>query len=103
MATPTAYRPFQLYGDINVIDHTLYSNYHSWQNLLSRQTGTFSFTAAYTFSKALGIRGGQQGRAIQPPDLSQLRDYSVRRPRQRPPTHLQRGVQLAAARGEARA
>jgi hypothetical protein len=71
-----AYRPFQLYGAINVIDHTLYSNYHSWQNLLSRQTGTFSFTAAYTYSKALGIRGGQQGRAIQPPDLSLLRDYS---------------------------
>ena len=71
-----AYRPFQLYGDINVITHNLYSNYHSWQNLVSRQTGRLSFTAAYTFSKALGIRGGQQGRAIQPPDLSQLRQYS---------------------------
>ncbi len=55
-----AYRPFLLYGDINVIDHTLYSNYHSWQNLLSRQTGKLSFTAAYTFSKALGIRGGSR-------------------------------------------
>lgn len=71
-----AYRPFQLYGDINVITHNLYSNYHSWQNLVSRQTGRVSFTAAYTFSKALGIRGGQQGRAIQPPDLSQIRQYS---------------------------
>ena len=71
-----AYRPFQLYGAINVIDHTLYSNYHSWQNLVSRQTGRFSFTGAYTFSKALGIRGTQQGRAIQPPDLSQIRQYS---------------------------
>jgi hypothetical protein len=71
------YRPYQLYGStINLIGHTLYSNYHSWQNLLSRQTGHFSFTAAYTFSKALGIRGATQGRAIQPPDLSQLRQYS---------------------------
>jgi hypothetical protein len=71
-----AYRPFQLYGAINVIDHTLYSNYHSWQNLISRQTGRVSFTAAYTFSKALGIRGGQQGRSLQPPSLDQIRDFS---------------------------
>jgi hypothetical protein len=70
------YRPYLLYGDINVSDHTLYSNYHSWQNLLSRQTGKFSFTAAYTFSKALGVRGSGQGRSIQPPDLSQIRQYS---------------------------
>ena len=73
---PNLYRPFQLYGNINLIDHTLYSNYHSWQNLVSRQTGKLSFTAAYTFSKALGIRGGQQGQAIYPPNLADIRDYS---------------------------
>jgi hypothetical protein len=70
------YRPYLLYGDINVSDHNLYSNYHSWQNLLSRQSGKFSFTAAYTFSKALGIRGSGQGQQIQPPSLDQLRQYS---------------------------
>ncbi len=70
------YRPFLLYGDINLLNHTLYSNYHSWQNLVSRQTGRFSFTAAYTYSKALGIRGNNVGKEIRPPDLSQLREYS---------------------------
>ncbi len=75
-ADPNLFRPFQLYGNMNVIDHTLYSNYHSFQNLLSRQTGRFSFTAAYTFSKALGIRGGAQGQAVYPPSLSAIREAS---------------------------
>lgn len=61
------YRPYQLYGGLSVIRHNLYSNYHSWQNLVSRQTGKFSFTASYTFSKALGIRGGIYGPAAYPP------------------------------------
>jgi hypothetical protein len=73
---PNLYRPYQLYGTIGLIDHTLYSNYHSWQNLLSRQTGKLSFTAAYTLSKALGIRGGGQGQAIYPENLAGIRDYS---------------------------
>ena len=94
------YRPYQLYGDINLIDHTLYSNYHSWQNLVSRQTGKFSFTAAYTFSKALGIRGSGQGRAIQPPDLSQIRDYSYGVLGNDRRHILSVGLQLAAAGGE---
>jgi len=71
-----AARPFQLYNNVNVTRHNLYSNYHSWQNLVSRQTGRFSFTGAYTFSKALGIRGSSQGQAIQPPDLNNLREFS---------------------------
>ena len=69
-----AYRPFQLYGGLNIIQHSLYSNYHSWQNLVSRQTGQFSFTGAYTFSKALGIRGGIYGPAAYPPGDRTLRD-----------------------------
>ena len=45
---------------------------------MSRQTGKFSFTGAYTFSKALGIRGGGgiNGRQIFPPDISRIRDFS---------------------------
>src|SRR5262245_28093962 len=70
------YRPFQLWGAINMTQHTLYSNYHSWQNLVSRQTGRFSFTGAYTLSKALGIRGSAQGQSIQPPTLAQLREFA---------------------------
>jgi hypothetical protein len=71
-----AARPFQSYNAINVTRHNLYSNYHSWQNLMSRQTGRFSFTGAYTYSKALGIRGSSQGRSVQPPDLADIRQYS---------------------------
>jgi hypothetical protein len=71
-----AARPFQSYNSVQVTEHTLYSNYHSWQNLVSRQTGKFSFTAAYTLSKALGIRGSSQGQQIQPPSLDQLRQYA---------------------------
>ncbi len=36
----------------------MYANYHGLQALLSRQRGNFNFTAAYTFSKVLGIRTG---------------------------------------------
>jgi hypothetical protein len=74
--TADNYRPFTLWQDINLVRHILYSNYHSWQTLVSRQTGKFSFTGAYTFSKALGIRGSSQGRSVQPPDLAAIRDYS---------------------------
>jgi hypothetical protein len=52
------YRPYQAYGDLNVYRHNMYSNYHALQALLSRQRGNFNFTAAYTFSKSLGIRSG---------------------------------------------
>jgi hypothetical protein len=55
------YRPYQAYGDLNVYLHDMYSNYHSMQVLLSRQRGSFNFTASYTFSKNLGIRTGQVG------------------------------------------
>jgi hypothetical protein len=71
-----AARPFQSYNSVNVTTHSLYSNYHSWQNLVSRQSGKFSFTAAYTLSKALGIRGNSQGQSIQPPTLAQIREFA---------------------------
>jgi hypothetical protein len=72
------YRPFLLWNDIRLVEHNLYSNYHSWQSLVSRQTGRFNFTAAYTFSKALGIRGGggRTGKQIVPPNINNLRQYS---------------------------
>jgi hypothetical protein len=55
------YRPLPNYGDLNIYRHSLYSNYHSLQTLLSRQRGRFNFTASYTFSKALGVWGSSQG------------------------------------------
>jgi hypothetical protein len=52
------YRPLSAYQDLNVFRHDMYSNYAGLQALLSRQRGNFNFTAAYTFSKTLGIRAG---------------------------------------------
>jgi carboxypeptidase family protein len=56
-----SYRQFPQYGNLNVYRHDLYTNYQSAQVLLSRQRGHFNFTAAYTFSKSLGVRSDVQG------------------------------------------
>lgn len=58
---PNNYRPLQNYGALNVIAHSLFQNYHSLQLTLGRQTGRINYWAAYTWSKAMGIRGGAQG------------------------------------------
>jgi hypothetical protein len=55
------YRPLQGFGDLNVFRHSSYQNYHGLQTLLARQRGSFNFTLAYTFSKALGILGNTGG------------------------------------------
>jgi Carboxypeptidase regulatory-like domain len=62
-ANEQQYRPLQAYGDLNVYRHNAYTNYHSLQTLLSRQRGNFNFTAAYTFSKSLGIRTNETGQS----------------------------------------
>ena len=64
-----AYRPLQAYGDLQVYRHSAYANYHGLQTLLSRQRGNFNFTAAYTFSKLLGIRSGVGGGREGPPSI----------------------------------
>ncbi len=48
-------RPLPQYGNFNILRHSSYQNYHGLQALISRQRGRFTFTTAYTFSKALGI------------------------------------------------
>jgi hypothetical protein len=53
---PDTFRPYGQYGDLSVYRHNAYVNYHGLQTLLSRQRGRFNFTAAYTFSKVIGIR-----------------------------------------------
>ena len=58
---PNNYRPLRQYGDLPVSRHSHYQNYNALQTLLSRSSSKFSYTAAYTWSKALGIRGGGQG------------------------------------------
>jgi hypothetical protein len=46
------------YGDLDVPNHNLFSNYNGLQLGLTRQTGRILFGLNYTFSKALGIQGG---------------------------------------------
>ncbi|HEY8548904.1 MAG TPA: hypothetical protein VIL35_03015, partial [Vicinamibacterales bacterium] len=70
---PNDYRPLRQYGDLPVFRHSLYQNYHALQTLLSRASSRFSYTVAYTWSKALGIRGGGAGAqgqvAVLPDDI----------------------------------
>jgi Carboxypeptidase regulatory-like domain len=72
-----SYRPLRQYGDVPVSRHTHYQNYNALQALLSRQGSRFSYTAAYTWSKALGIRGGGQGATSQPPGDIRNSAYGV--------------------------
>jgi hypothetical protein len=58
---PNKYRPLSQYGALNVYRHSLYQNYHGLQTLLTRSRGRLGFTAAYTFSKTLGIRSNEPG------------------------------------------
>jgi hypothetical protein len=74
---PNKYRPLSQYGDLPVTRHTHYQNYNALQTLLSRQGSRFSFTSAYTWSKALGIRGGGQGSTTQPPGNIRDSAYGV--------------------------
>ena len=75
-----AYRPLLAYGDLQVYRHSAYANYHGLQALLSRQRGSFNFTAAYTFSKLARYpqrRWRRPGRNVRVPPASaelQLRD-----------------------------
>jgi len=54
---PDVYRPLPNYSNLWINRHSAYQNYHALQALLSRQRGRFNFTAAYTFSKNLGLKG----------------------------------------------
>jgi hypothetical protein len=54
------FRPFPDLSGVRLQQYTGTSNYHSLQMTLSRQTGkNLQFFATYTFSKALGTRGGE--------------------------------------------
>lgn len=55
------YRPYQNYQTIQLLSHMLSQNYNSLQITLNRTTGNLSYSAAYTFSKALGIGGEFDG------------------------------------------
>jgi hypothetical protein len=58
---PQAYRPLEAYSTLGVWRHSFFQGYHGLQTLLARQRGSFNFTVAYTFSKALGLISDQSG------------------------------------------
>ena len=51
--------PLVQYGALDVPKHVLTSNYNGIQAGITKQTGRILFNVNYTFSKALGILGGQ--------------------------------------------
>src|SRR4029079_17461262 len=64
---PLNYVPYRECGrTLPVAQHMHYQNYNALQLLLSRASSKFSYTASYTWSKAMGIRGGGQGSASDP-------------------------------------
>ena len=58
---PDSYRPFRNYGGITLYDHGLSQNYNALQVTAKRWTGWINYSAAYTFSKALGVGGNYKG------------------------------------------
>ena len=52
-----SYKKYPLYNHLFVPEHNTYSNYNGLQVGLTRQQGHGTFSANYTFSKALGILG----------------------------------------------
>ena len=62
-------RPYQNYSEISLRKHELNQNYHSFQLTANRWTGRFNYSAAYTFSKALGIAGATQVGGVDPFDM----------------------------------
>jgi len=51
------YRPLRNYQGVRIGEHNLYANYNSLQTTLRRRQGLFTYSAAYTFSKTMGVRG----------------------------------------------
>lgn len=52
------YRPFPYYTDVAVPRHILWANYNALQTSWNKQSGRLNYGVNYTWSKALGVRGG---------------------------------------------
>lgn len=52
-----AFRPFPFYQHVGAARHRLYANYNALQASWAKQQGRLLYSANYTFSKALGVRG----------------------------------------------
>lgn len=49
------FRPFRIYGGVNLATHGTYANYNSMQATWQRTKGRYTIMMNYTFSKALGF------------------------------------------------
>jgi hypothetical protein len=53
-----SYKKYPLYNHLYIAQHNLYANYNGLQVALAKQQGKALFGVNYTFSKALGVLGG---------------------------------------------
>jgi hypothetical protein len=68
------YRPFPFYTNILVPRHIVWANYNAMQTSWNKQKGRMNYGLNYTWSKALGVRGGyNNGATADPTNLRQ--DY----------------------------
>jgi hypothetical protein len=69
-----AYRLYGNYSGIQYVTNFVTANYNGLQITAQKQAGRFNFSAAYTFSKALGTGTGQNdgGNAVAPTDARHL-------------------------------
>jgi hypothetical protein len=52
------WRPYPLYGQLQLEAHTLFANYNGLQITWGKSKGWLNFGSNYAWSKALGVRGG---------------------------------------------
>jgi hypothetical protein len=70
------YRPYPFYNSINVVRHSLKSNYNALQATWSKWIGPFHYNVNYTWSKALGDRGAD-GNGNVPDPTNYRNDYAI--------------------------
>jgi hypothetical protein len=68
------WRPYPLYGQLQLEAHRLFANYNGLQATWSKSKGWYNFGANYTFSKAMGVRGGY-GNGIPGDSFNVWNDY----------------------------
>lgn len=50
-----ALRPYQVYGDLSIVNHNTYQNFNALQMTWLRSKGRYNINANYTFGKTMGI------------------------------------------------
>lgn len=68
------WRPYPLYGSLQLEAHSLFANYNGMQVTWGKAKGWFTYGANYTWSKALGVRGGY-GNGIPGDSFNVWNDY----------------------------